>query len=185
VRHGDDTDAPVLLRLFDESIAWMVERGLTAQWGATPFSASPERVAAVGRWASRGGLRLCLRDGRPAAAMVLGAAQPYVPPAREPEVYVVVLVGSHEPFARGAGAHLLATADEEARAAGRPLVRVDCFAGNNGALVRFYESCGFVATDGFTVGDWPGRVLERRLRAISVREDGDRAALPAGEDREP
>jgi hypothetical protein len=78
----------------------------------------------------------------------------------------------------------LATADEEARASGRSLVRVDCFAGNNGALVRFYESCGFVATDAFTVGDWPGRVLERRLRAVSVRDDGDRAGLPAGELRQ-
>jgi GNAT superfamily N-acetyltransferase len=163
VRRGDAMDAPILLALFDDAIRWMIRRGLTDQWGSTLFSAVPERVAAVQAWAASGGLRICSRDGRPAAAMVVGEAQPYVPPAAEPELYVVVLVGSPEPFARGAGAHLLATADDEAKTLGRSLVRVDCFAGNGGALVRFYSRCGFTPTDRFSVGDWPGQVLERRV----------------------
>lgn len=163
VRAGTADDAPVLLDLFDASIRWLVARGLTAQWGSTPFSDVPARVESVQRWAASGGLRVAERDGRPAAAIVLGEAQPYVPPAAEPELYVVVLVGSHDRSARGAGAHLLARAEDEARALGRGLLRVDCFAGNDGRLVRFYERCGFTRDETFTVRDWPGQVLSRRL----------------------
>ncbi len=172
VRTGSAADAPLLLGLFDASIRWMVECGLTAQWGATPFSEVPARVESVQRWAASGGLRIAERDGRPAAAIVLGAAQPYVPPASEPELYVVVLVGSHEPFARGAGAHLLGRADDAARALGVGLLRVDCFAGNGGALVRFYERCGFAPAGTFSVGDWPGQLLTRRVPAPA--DDRDR-----------
>jgi GNAT superfamily N-acetyltransferase len=100
--------------------------------------------------------------------MVLGEAQPYVSPATEPEIYVVVPVGSHEPFARGAGAHLLTVADDEARDRNVGLLRVDCFAGNNGALVRFYERCGYSKTETFTVGEWPGQVLERRIAVTAA-----------------
>jgi GNAT superfamily N-acetyltransferase len=163
VRRGGARDADVLLALFDDSIRWLTQRGLTAQWGTTLFSEAPERVESVRRWAASGGYFIAERDGRPAAAMVLGDAQPYVPAATEPEVYVVVLVAAHAPFARGAGAHLLARADDVARALGREVVRVDCFAGNGGALVRFYERCGFRKAEEFTVGDWPGQVLARRL----------------------
>ena len=43
-------------------------------------------------------------------------------------------------------------------------VRVDCFAGNGGRLVAFYESCGFTPTERFTVGEsWVGQVLVRDL----------------------
>jgi GNAT superfamily N-acetyltransferase len=98
--------------------------------------------------------------------MVLGEAQPYVAPATEPEVYVVVLVGAHEPFARGAGAHLLEVAVAEARAQGAVRLRVDCYAGNGGALVAFYVRCGFRRLETFRVRDWPGQVLEYRLDQV-------------------
>jgi hypothetical protein len=29
--------------------------------------------------------------------------------------------------------------------------------------VRFYERCGYTKTETFTVGEWPGQVLERRI----------------------
>ena len=46
---------------------------------------------------------------------------------------------------------------------GVPALRVDCYAGGEQALVRFYESAGFARTDTFDVKGWPGQVLERRL----------------------
>jgi GNAT superfamily N-acetyltransferase len=174
VRRGDVTDARILLDLFDGAIAWMVSRNATEQWGSTPFSQVPARVETIEKWAASGGLRIGEHrehPGRPAAAMVLGVAQPYVSPTTEPELYVVVLIGSREPFARGAGRHLLRVAEQEAREQDLGRLRVDCFAGNDGALVRFYESCGFVRTETFTVRDWPGQVLERRL--------SDRSSTPA------
>jgi GNAT superfamily N-acetyltransferase len=167
VRLGDAADTQVLLDLFDGAIRWMVQRGATEQWGSTPFSEIPERVNSIRTWAAGGGLRVAERDGRPAAAIVLGDAHPYVHAAREPELYVMVLIGSREPFARGAGRFLLQVAEQEASERRLGLLRVDCFAGNGGALVRFYESCGFTRTETFTVRDWPGQVLERRLDKVA------------------
>jgi hypothetical protein len=48
------------------------------------------------------------------------------------------------------------------------LVRVDCYAGDDQALVRYYESQGFRRVRPFVVeltGDrsWPGQLLEDRL----------------------
>lgn len=178
IRRGDEAAAPILVSMFDENIDWMVARGLTAQWGSTHFSELPERVETLRKWAAGGGLYVCEVAGRPAGCLVLGDAQPYVSPAMESELYVVVLIASREPFARGAGAHLLAFAEDEARDRGLGLLRVDCFAGNGGALVRFYEGCGFSKVEQFCVGEWPGQVLSRRVD-LSERP---RPAIRSGSD---
>lgn len=49
--------------------------------------------------------------------------------------------------------------------AGVPLLRVDCYAGDDGKLVAFYEANGFVRTATFIGPDgiWPGQVLARRV----------------------
>ncbi len=44
------------------------------------------------------------------------------------------------------------------------LLRVDCYAGGGGELVAFYERSGFLPTDRFLSGTWPGQVLARRVR---------------------
>jgi hypothetical protein len=31
--------------------------------------------------------------------------------------------------------------------------------------VQFYESCGYVPADGFTIGEWRGQILVRELGA--------------------
>ena len=48
------------------------------------------------------------------------------------------------------------------------MLRVDCFAGGDGALVRYYEKQGFTRDVEFAVprvngSDWPGQVLVQRL----------------------
>ncbi|HSN06212.1 MAG TPA: GNAT family N-acetyltransferase [Candidatus Angelobacter sp.] len=162
IRAGSLADAPLVVALFDDAIRWMVDRGLTDQWGSELFSTDPKRTAAVSRWIDSGDLLVAERDGVPAAAMVLGDAPEYAPPATEPELYVVALVASRRLEARGAGRALLAEAERVTAARGVRVLRLDCFAGNGGALVRYYESAGFRATERFTVGEsWPGQVLER------------------------
>ena len=37
------------------------------------------------------------------------------------------------------------------------------WAGDDGALVRYYESVGFTPTERFMVDSWPGQLLECRL----------------------
>jgi hypothetical protein len=47
------------------------------------------------------------------------------------------------------------------------LLRVDCYAGDDGRLVAYYEANGFTPTVSYTAGvnnDWPGQVLAMRVR---------------------
>jgi hypothetical protein len=73
----------------------------------------------------------------------------------------VLLLVSH-PAARGAGRRLLDESWVRVCAEGGRLQRVDCYAGDDGKLVRWYESAGFVKTQPFDVDGWPGQLLERR-----------------------
>lgn len=168
IRPGGPDDAATVLRLLDTATAWLAARGRTGQWGTTPASADPRRIAQAGAWATGGGLHLAVLGDTPVGALVVGTATGYVPPAREPELYVNLLVTDRAYAGRGIGARLLAYAAELARDRGVGLLRVDCYAGDDRALVRFYEGCGFTATEPFTVerpgrDPWPGQVLERRL----------------------
>ena len=43
-----------------------------------------------------------------------------------------------------------------------PLLRVDCYTGDDPALVAWYERQGRTPTDTFTAGTWPGQVLQQR-----------------------
>ncbi|WFF09613.1 GNAT family N-acetyltransferase [Micromonospora sp. WMMD1076] len=168
IRPGGPGDAPTLLRLLDSATAWLAELGRTDQWGIEPASIDPRRIAQAEAWATGDGLYLAEIDATVAGALVVGAATGYVPPATEPELYVNLLVTDRAYAGRGVGARLLAYAAELARERGVGLLRVDCFRSPDRALVRFYERCGFTATEPFTVErpgrePWPGQVLERRV----------------------
>ncbi|MFI6266441.1 GNAT family N-acetyltransferase [Micromonospora sp. NPDC051006] len=168
IRPGDPTDAPAVLRLLDDATAWLVAQGRTGQWGTEPASADPRRIAQADTWAGSGGLWLAVLGERPVGALVVGAATEYVPAATEPELYVNLLVTDRAYTGQAIGGRLLAHAAELARDRGVGLLRVDCYAGGDGALVRWYERQGFTRTDPFTVRrpgrePWPGQVLARRL----------------------
>jgi GNAT superfamily N-acetyltransferase len=163
LRVAGPDDAAIVLGLLDDAVVWLNSRGNTEQWGTTSFSGDPKRVAAAEGWVRSGGGVIAERNGLPAGALVVGEATSYVPPATEPELYVVLLVAGRDPSARGVGHRLLAVADEAARELGVSLLRVDCYAGGDRSLVRFYESAGYTRTHTFDVNGWPGQVLERRL----------------------
>jgi GNAT superfamily N-acetyltransferase len=161
VRTGDAGDTDAVLALLDAAVRWLVARGSTGQWGDQPWSASPDRVTRIREMIGTAELLLLERDGAVAAALVHGPqAHGYVPAAAEPEDYVLLLVA--DPAVRGAGRRLLDESWDRARAAGLALQRVDCYAGGDGALVRWYESAGFTRTQAFEVRGWPGQLLERR-----------------------
>lgn len=163
IRRASIADVPAVLRIFDDVIAWLVRMGNEGQWGSEPWSGLPHQVARVteacalpGAWVAEAPeIGVC-------AALVLGEAMPYVPAATEPECYVRLLVASPDARVRGIGRRLLAFADDQTRAAGLSHLRVDCYGGGGGALVRFYESCGYVRISSFDVDGWPGQLLGRR-----------------------
>ncbi|MEU9832217.1 GNAT family N-acetyltransferase [Streptosporangium sp. NPDC048047] len=163
IRVGGLADVPAVLAMFDGAVAWLTARGRTGQWGSEPFSTNPARAEKAAEWAASGGMRIAEIDGRPAGCLVVGPAMEYVPQAAEPELYVRVLINDRRFHGRGVGSALLERAVTEAAELGVSLVRVDCYAGDDGRLVRYYESQGFTRTETFTVGEWPGQILERRL----------------------
>ena len=164
IRTGSAADAPAVVGLFDEAVAWLVARGQEGQWGTTPWSQRPELVARTHAWARGDGLRIAQEDGdaTPLGALVLGVHPPHVEPIDEPEAYVEALVTSRAHAGRRIGAQLVAAAAEEARAAGAAVLRVDCWAGAP-PLVAWYERQGFRRSGSFDVRGWIGQVFTMRL----------------------
>ena len=163
LRVAGPDDAASVLGLLDDAVVWLNSRGITEQWGTRSFSGDPSGWPPPRAGCARAVRCSPTRDGLAAGALVVGEAPPYVAPPTEPELYVVLLVADRHPAARGVGHALLGCAEEAGRELGVPALRVDCYAGGDQALVRFYESAGFVRTDTFDVKGWPGQVLERRL----------------------
>ncbi|MFF6887756.1 GNAT family N-acetyltransferase [Streptomyces sp. NPDC012421] len=164
IRRGDPADLPAVLAILDSAVVWLNGRGITAQWGTDPFTTRPATVELVERVVTEGSPWIAEVDGVPAGTLTL-TPHPgtYVPPAAEPERYVRFLATDGRFHGLGVGAALLAHAAEETRREGVSLLRVDCFAGSEGRLVAYYERQGFTRTDPFTVGEWPGQVLEMRV----------------------
>jgi GNAT superfamily N-acetyltransferase len=168
IRRAGRDDVPAVLALLDGATEWLVARGRTDQWGTSPHSTSPRRVEQITAFATDGGLWVGTVDDRVVGALAVGAALDYVPAATEPELYVRLLVTDRASAGQNLGGILLDHARELARAAGVRLLRVDCFAGGDQALVRYYERQGFTRDIEFAVArvnapDWPGQVLIQRL----------------------
>lgn len=164
IRTGGVEDVPAVLGMFDSAVAWLASQGRTGQWGDQPFTGNAEREAQVRKWAEGGGLRIAELDGMPAGAVSVGPPHAYVPAADEPELYVQALVIDHSCAGRGVGAALLGWSLAEAARRGVEVLRVDCYAGGDGRLVRYYENQGFTREAPFTVGEWPGMILRRPVR---------------------
>jgi GNAT superfamily N-acetyltransferase len=169
IRPGGPGDIAAVLALGDEAVKWLNARGNTQQWGTAPWTGSQKREAVIGDQAFVSGMRIAEdQDGMVLGAMVITEVpQGYVPPAAEPELYVNLLLVSRRHGGQGIGGALIEHAKQEAAARGLGLIRVDCWAGEDGSLVRAYEKYGFSRIQEFTValpaGPWPGMLLGMRL----------------------
>jgi GNAT superfamily N-acetyltransferase len=171
IREGGPEDLPVILGILDSCVEWLVSQGRTGQWGAKPLSENPRVAESVLRHMKEGTAYIAEVDGVPAATLTVtdapGAYLSHLPPPGEPERYIHWLASDRRFRGRGAGAALLEHVAEETRRAGVALLRVDCYAGDDGKLVAYYEANGFVPAETYTSGengDWPGQVLARRVR---------------------
>ncbi|MEV3925031.1 GNAT family N-acetyltransferase [Actinomadura coerulea] len=164
IHKGGPGDAPMMLAMLDGAVAWLAANGRTGQWGSEPWSEDPRRVERVSGIARGDEIWVARVDGRPAGVMAVASGPPhYVEPAAEPELYITLLVTDRAFAGHGVGGALIAKAREEAGAKGVGLLRVDCYAGDDGRLVEYYRGNGFETDAAFTVGDWPGRVLSQRV----------------------
>jgi len=167
IRPATPDDAAVILGMLDRAVEWLVAGGRTGQWGTEPFSADPHRRTQADGWIAGGGVHIAEIDAAPVGALAVGSAPAYATPVDEPELYINLLVTERAWQGSGVGARLLDHARDIARDRGVTLVRVDCYAGDDRKLVRYYERQGFTATDPFGVelpdGTWPGQTLEQRL----------------------
>ncbi|GIH10474.1 GCN5 family N-acetyltransferase [Rhizocola hellebori] len=167
IRRAGEEGKVHALALLDRAAEWLVERGRTGQWGTEKQSTSPRRLAQAQPWADSGGFYLAWNDDVPVGALVVGQAPAHIPPAGEPELYVNLLVTDRRHAGEGVGAAMLDYARDLARAQGVRLLRLDCYAGDDRALVAYYEKQGFSATETFSfeIRDtvWPGQVMQLRL----------------------
>ncbi|EPH45905.1 GNAT family N-acetyltransferase [Streptomyces aurantiacus] len=166
IRPGGPADIPLFLAILDSAVEGLVARGRTGQWGTQPLSRNPKVVESIEKYVADGSPWLAEVDGEAAGMLMLtDGPGSYIPPVEEPEQYVHYLATDPRFAGRGVGRALLTHAAAETRRQGISLLRVDCYAGNEGKLVAYYESNGFVRTETFTEknGTWPGQVLEMRL----------------------
>jgi GNAT superfamily N-acetyltransferase len=162
IRPGDEADGPIVVALFDEAVAWLVERGQTGQWGMTPFTERPGLRERVHGFKIGGGLYIAERDKVPVGVLVVGPAPAYAPPPPVPELYIVLLLSSRELAGQGIGGVLVNKAIALGYERGAEILRVDCWAHAPG-LVRWYEKQGFVRSGRFELNGWQGQIFTMRL----------------------
>lgn len=163
LREGGPADTPDLLRMFDEAVVWLTERGSAGQWGTRPWSEIPERVDMVRELVSEG-LWMAQVDGVVAGTLAVSETPAeYAPPVDERELYVRWLLVGRDHKGRNVGGRLLDHARDLARGLGISLVRVDCWSGGDGALIRYYEGQGFTPTVRVPVRDKEVQMFEDRV----------------------
>ncbi|KAK4688523.1 hypothetical protein P7C73_g1589, partial [Tremellales sp. Uapishka_1] len=185
------SDPQLLVDFQDSQISWLSSMGSGGQWGTQSVRNDPARSAKTRGWVTlsernapwNGGSAEWCRayvaeasDGTPVAGLVLDNHAPaYVRSVlpeqdeRDPFVYLAYVISDRNvPQGKGSGAALIAFAKEQTRDAGVKRLCLDCWRGNDGKLVRYYESQGFVVVGSYDVPvpekeDWLGCVLEIRL----------------------
>jgi GNAT superfamily N-acetyltransferase len=112
-------------------------------------------------------------DGRLVGVCVLAEElSEHIPPADVPELYIRFLATDRSRKNTGIGAALIADARTETARRGFPLLRVDCYGGDDRRLVAAYRALGFTETQAFVVerpdhAPWPGQILEIRLEGAA------------------
>ncbi|MFE2872214.1 GNAT family N-acetyltransferase [Embleya sp. NPDC059259] len=168
IRTVDTTALPIVLGMLDRAVTWLVAHGREGQWGTEPWSTRPEAVQRVETTLHGGHIRLAEIGGEPAGVCVASdTPSPYIPAVDEPEWFVNLLVTDRRFAGAGVGAALIEDVRREAAERKAELVRVDCYAGGDGALVRQYRALGFTPVTTFLVErpgqpPWPGQLLEWR-----------------------
>jgi GNAT superfamily N-acetyltransferase len=146
-RAGSIEDIDAVVALFDANVAWLVARGISAQWGSEPWSGNPRLVEFARELLSSGVVTIAEIEGEVVGtSVVTDHPMPYVPAADKPERYLKLLISSPRHRGQKIGHRLIELAREYTVSEGVNLLRVDCWAGGDRRLVSYYASEGFTVT---------------------------------------
>ncbi len=158
LRQGSVADAATVLALLDESVEWLVKRGLAGQWGEEPFSTRPDMRALVERTLRDNDVHVAEHAGGMVGVLAVGSSPPYVPGSPVPELYIALLLSTRRLAGNRIGARLLELATEIAKDRAVQMIRVDCWS-DSPQLVRYYENHGFTRQGFFDLRGWRGQIL--------------------------
>jgi hypothetical protein len=114
IRPAVPGDAQDILSASDEATRWLVEHGLSEQWGAEPPSSEPVFVAHVSSWITNGEAVVAIDSNSDIHGYAVTGSfpPPYMDPivakrAIEDAYYVYTVASRMRPESRGAGRSLL------------------------------------------------------------------------------
>jgi GNAT superfamily N-acetyltransferase len=167
ITQASENDLPAILALFDESVRWLVERGIVGQWGTKPFSDQPKTREEFMGWISRGEMFVAKSNGVLVGTVALAEAPPgyiahYWEPFPETALYLEALTTKWSLAGRGIGREILRWVDEYALQQGKTAIWLDCWADSD-ALVSYYRSEGYEPRGQFGVKEWHGQLFEKQL----------------------
>lgn len=162
-------DVRDVVALFDGAVVWLAGRGITGQWGTTPFSQIPAMRSQFEGWVARSELFIARVGGEAVGTIVLSETIPdyalrVLPRFTEPAFYLEAFTTSRAFAGQGIGHDLLAWATNYSLTRGKRAIWLDCWA-DNPPLVAYYESAGFVPLRDFYVGEWRGMLFHKELAA--------------------
>lgn len=167
IARATEGDLPDLLKLFDEAVAWLVEKGITGQWGTRPFSEMPSMVARFRGWIEDGTLFVGRIEGEIVGTVVLAEKIPQyalktLPEFPDPAFYLEAFSTARSMAGQGVGGELLRWAETYAQEKGKAGIWLDCYADNH-QLVEYYRRQGFAEISQFFVGGWRGMLFYKGI----------------------
>ncbi len=164
---ASQADLLPILKLFDEAIIWLNQRGITKQWGTEPLSASTRSREQFMGWIEQGYMFIARLDSRVVGSLALNPAAPsYIASRWEhfpaSAFYLEAFVTARTLSGQGVGRIFLQWAEQHAQNGGKTAIWLDCWA-ENAALVHYYQQMGFVPRGEFGLKAWRGQLFEKEL----------------------
>ncbi len=154
VRRAEPEELETVVGVLSECAGWLLGQGIR-QW-PDPFPT--ERVAPL---LEKGSFYLARLDGEVVATFALLWSDPAFWGERQPDAgYVHAVAVRREYAGRGIGRGLIDWAAEQAAAAGRDYLRLDCLS-ENAALCAYYEGMGFAPQGEVEIDDFRATLFER------------------------
>lgn len=167
ISQASQDDLLPILKLFDEAVIWLNQRGIEKQWGTKPFSASPQIHEQFLGWINRGTMFVArLHNGIVGSLALNPVAPPYIAKRWQSfpssAFYLEAFVTSRSLVGQNIGRALLHWAEQYTRESGKTTIWLDCW-DENAALVHYYQQAGFVPRGTFMVKAWRGQLFEKQI----------------------